>query len=87
MVLKGVNRVHNDKTWSNSLKRSELCTQYNKNHGFGSKNEGKTLIYWPNWNNNIKKMCLECDLYRENQMMPANVPTFEVNATHPEQIC
>ena len=37
---------------------------------------GQTLIYWPNWNNDVDKMCLECDLCRENQMMPANVPKF-----------
>ena len=27
MVLKGVNRVHNNKTGSNGLERSQLCTQ------------------------------------------------------------
>ena len=48
-----------------------------------SKLLGRTLIYWPNWNNDIKKMCLECDLCRENQMIPVNVPKFQVNATHP----
>ena len=37
MVLKGVILVHNGKIRSNSLERSELCMQYNKNHGFGSK--------------------------------------------------
>ena len=28
MVLKGVNWVHNDKTWTNGLERSQLGTQY-----------------------------------------------------------
>ena len=37
MVLKGVNWVYNVKIRSNGLERSQLCTQYNKKHGFGSK--------------------------------------------------
>ena len=28
MVLKGVNRVHNNKTGLNGLERSQLCTQW-----------------------------------------------------------
>ena len=39
MVLKGVNWVYNTKNMSNSLERSQLHTQYNKSHGFGSKTE------------------------------------------------
>ena len=51
-----------------------------------SKLLGRTLIFWPNWNNDIKRMCQECDLCRENQMMPANVPKFQVTATHVGEI-
>ena len=39
MFLKGVNRVNNDKIVLNGLERSQLGTEYQKNHGFGSKNE------------------------------------------------
>ena len=39
MVLKGVNWVHKDKIRSNGLERSQLGTQYQENHGLGSKNE------------------------------------------------
>ena len=28
-------------------------------------------------------LCQECDLCRESQMIPANMPKFQVNATHP----
>ena len=39
MVLKGVSWVNNTKIRSYGLERSQLGTQYYKNHGFGSKNE------------------------------------------------
>ena len=39
MVLKEVNWVHKDKIRSNGLERSQLSTQYQENHGLGSKNE------------------------------------------------
>ena len=42
-------------------------------------------MYWPNWNNNVEKFCMECDICRENQMMPANMPKFQVIATHPRE--
>ena len=35
MVLKGVNRVHNDNIWSNGVERSQLGRQY-KNQVRGS---------------------------------------------------
>ena len=39
MVLKRVNWVHKDKIRSNGLERSQLGTQYQENHGLGSRNE------------------------------------------------
>ena len=39
MVLKGVNWIHKDKIRSNGLERNQLGTQYQENHGLGSKNE------------------------------------------------
>ena len=47
---------------------------------------GRTLMYWPNWNNDIEKLCMECETCRENQVMPVNVPNFQVNATYPGEI-
>ena len=35
---------------------------------------GGTLMYWPNWNNDVENTCQTCDLCRKNQSMPANVP-------------
>ena len=34
----------------------------------------RTLIYWPNWNNDIERVCSECTTCRENQHMPPNMP-------------
>ena len=39
MALKVVNWVHKDKIRSNGLERSQLGTQYQENHGLGSKKE------------------------------------------------
>ena len=47
---------------------------------------GRTLIYWPNWNTDVKRVCQTCDLCRENQNMPANTPKFQVTVSHPGEI-
>ena len=47
---------------------------------------GCTLMYWPNWNNDIETTCQTCDLCRENQSMPANIPKFQVKANFPGEI-
>ena len=47
---------------------------------------GWTLIYWPNWNHDIKTMCQSCETCRENQSMPANTPKFKVKANYPGEI-
>ena len=31
-------------------------------------------MYWPNWNNDVETTWQTCDLCRENQSMPANIP-------------
>ena len=46
----------------------------------------RTLMYWPNWNNDVEKLCIECETCWENQEMPANMPEFQVNSTHPGEI-
>ena len=51
-----------------------------------SKLLGQTLIYWPNWNSDIKEICQNCTLCREHQSMPANVPKFQVKANSPGEI-
>ena len=33
---------------------------------------GRTLMYWPKWNNYIETMCQTCETCKENQAMPAN---------------
>ena len=47
-----------------------------------SKLLARTLIYWPNWNVDITKMCQECSTYRDNKAMPDNVPKFKVTANN-----
>ena len=47
---------------------------------------GRTLMYWPNWNNDVETTCQTCDLCRENQSMPANIPKFQVKANFPGEI-
>ena len=51
-----------------------------------SKMLAKTLVYWPNYNNDVKAMCQQCDQCKENQAMPANVPKFHVKANNPGEI-
>ena len=47
MVLKGVNRVHNDKTGGNGLERSQLGTQYKNKVKWSLKESiGYTMIKW-----------------------------------------
>ena len=50
-----------------------------------SKLLGRTLVYWPNWNNDVETTCQNCTLCRENQSMLANVPKFQVKANSPER--
>ena len=47
---------------------------------------GCTHMYWPNWNNDVETTCQTCDLCRENQSMPANIPKFQVKANFPREI-
>ena len=44
-----------------------------------SKLLARTLIYWPNWNDDIECVCNECETCGENQHMPPNIPKFQVN--------
>lgn len=47
---------------------------------------GRTLLFWPNWNADIKRVCQTSDLCRQNQMIPGNIPKFQVSAAHPGEI-
>ena len=69
MVLKGVNRVHNDKTGLNGLERSQLGTQW-KNQviwsrkesiGYTMEKSGHMVLKVVNWvhNGKIRSYCLE----------------------------
>ena len=51
-----------------------------------SKLLARTLIYWPSWNDDIKCVCNECEIYRENQHMPPNIPKFQVNAKGSDEV-
>ena len=46
----------------------------------------RTLIYWPNWNDDVECVCNECKTCRENQHMPPNIPKFQVNARGPGEV-
>ena len=45
-----------------------------------------TLVYWPNWNNDIETTCQNFTLCRENQSMPPNIPKYQVKANSPGEI-
>ena len=47
---------------------------------------GHTLMYWPNWNNDVETTCQTCDLCKEHQSMPVNIPKFQVKANFPGEI-
>ena len=51
-----------------------------------SKLLGWTLVYLPNWNNDIEMTCQNCILCRENQSMPVSIPKFQVKANSPGEI-
>ena len=46
----------------------------------------RTLIYWPNWNDDIERVCSKCVTCKENQHMPPNVPKFQVSAKGPGEV-
>ena len=62
MVLKGVNRVHNDKIESNGLERSQLGTQWKnqviwswkESMGYTMMKLGEMVLKGVNWVNNTK---------------------------------
>ena len=45
-----------------------------------------SLVYWPNWNNDINHICSECITCKENQQMPLNIPKFQVSAKGPGEV-
>ena len=47
---------------------------------------GCTLMYWPNWNNDVETTCQTRDLCRENQSIPASTMKFQVKANCPGEI-
>ena len=51
-----------------------------------SKLLGWTLVYWPNWNNDVEMTCQNCILCRENQSMLVNIPKFQVKANSAGEI-
>ena len=46
----------------------------------------RTLIYWPNWNDDVECVCNECTACREHQHMPPNIPQFQVSAKGPGEV-
>ena len=51
-----------------------------------SKLLARTLVYWPNWDDDVEHVCNECETCRENQHMPPNIPKFQVNARGPGEV-
>ena len=47
-----------------------------------SKLLARILVYWPNWNDEIKKTCAECEICCQNQHMPHNTPSFTVKSNY-----
>ena len=51
-----------------------------------SKLLARTLIYSPNWIDDIECVCSECVTCKDNQHMPPNVPKFQVGAKGPGEV-
>ena len=51
-----------------------------------SKLLARTLVYWPNWNDEIEKTCAECEICHQNQHMPPNTPSFTVKSSYPGEV-
>ena len=69
------------------LKRQFLNKLHDSHMGIAkTKLMARTLVYWPRWNEDIEKLCTECNICCENQNMPANVPKFQVKAMYPGHI-
>ena len=83
-IVDGIILLHDRKVAPVGLRQTFLRKIHDAHLGIvKSKLLGRTLIYWPNWNADVEKTCQTCDLCRENQNMPANVPNFEVTVSHP----
>ena len=86
-IVDGIILLHDRKVAPVGLRQTFLRKIHDAHLGIvKSKLLGRTLIYWPNWNADVEKTCQTCDLCRENQNMPANVPKFEVTVSHPGKI-
>ena len=46
----------------------------------------RSLVYWPNWNSDVDRICSECITCKENQQMPPNIPKFQVSAKGPGEV-
>ena len=46
----------------------------------------RSLVYWPNWNDEIEKTCAECEICHQNQHMPHNIPSFTAKSSYPGEV-
>ena len=69
------------------LKRQFLNKLHDSHMGIAKiKLMARTLVYWPQWNEDTEKLCTECSVCHQNQNMPTNVPKFQVKAMYPGHI-
>ena len=51
-----------------------------------SKHLAKNLVYWSGYNSGIEAICKQCEQCRENQIMPQDVPKFQIQAGETREI-
>ena len=80
-ILNGIIFIHNRTVVPVGL-RCGFLGKLHENHIGIAKTRllAHTLIYWPNWNSDVKHICSDCVTCKENQNMPPNTPTFTVKA-------
>ena len=86
-ILDGIIFLHDRIVVPNSLRQVFLQRIHDAHlEVIKSRLHGWTLLYWPNWNHDIKTMFQTCETCRENQSMLINSPKFKVKANHPGEI-
>ena len=86
-IVDGIIFFHNRIMVPIGLKRQFLNKLHDSHLGVAkTKLMARTLVYWPQWNEDMEKLCAECNICHENQNMPVNIPKFQVKAMYPGHI-
>ena len=86
-IIDGIIILHNRIVVPKSLREHFLDKVHAAHLGVvKSKLLARTLMYCPNYNDDVERRCAECEMCRSNQQMPANVPKFTVEASTPGEM-